>query len=297
MIIVKLMGGHSNQLFQYATGRRLAKKRGVELKLDITSFDNMAPQDTPRYYELDCYQLKASIATPDDLSKIEPEDYSKNFAGKLAHKLRLGSNIRRFGEVSTGFNKSVLSASRNTYLIGWWQNERYFSDIRDDLLKELEPSTPISKINKKLIEQIKASESIWIHVRRGDYITNKHANVFHGFTGIEYYKKALQILVKSIPKERQNDIKLFVCSNDIAWCKKNLKFPYPITYIVNKQGSDDMRVAKQCKHDILANSTFSWWGAWLNENPNKIVIAPKVWFQDQKANTETEIVPPSWIRI
>lgn len=297
MIIVKLMGGHSNQLFQYATGRRLAKKRGVELKLDITSFDNMAPQDTPRHFELGCYPLKATIATPDDLSKIEPENYSENLAGKIKHKFRIGGNILRFGELSTGFNKSVLSASKNTYLVGWWQNERYFNDIRDDLIKDFEPITPLSKTNERIIKKIRSTESIWLHVRRGDYITNKHANAFHGFTGIEYYKKALQAVVKRIPKNRRENVELFICSNDIAWCKKNLKLPYPITYIENELGSDDMRVAKHCKHDILANSTFSWWGAWLNENPNKIVVAPKLWFQDEKANSETEIVPPSWIRI
>ena len=297
MIIVKLMGGHSNQLFQYATGRRLAKKRGVELKLDITSFDNMAPQDTPREYELSCYPLNASIASNKDLAIIEPNDYSTSLVKRIKHKLNVGHELRIFGEVGTTFNKSVLSAPRNTYLVGWWQNERYFNDIRDDLIKDFEPTTPLSKTNERIIKKIQSSESIWLHVRRGDYITNKHANAFHGFTGIEYYKKALQAVVKRIPKDRRENVELFVCSNDIAWCKKNLKLPYPITYIENELGSDDMRVAKHCKHDILANSTFSWWGAWLNENPNKIVVAPKLWFQDEKANSETEIVPPSWIRI
>ncbi|MCC6932097.1 MAG: hypothetical protein IT292_02435, partial [Deltaproteobacteria bacterium] len=100
MIIVKLMGGHSNQLFQYAIGRRLAKKHGVELKLDITSYENMAPQDTPRHYELGCYPLKATIATAKDLSKVEPENYSSSFISKLKHKLGLGNVIRRFGEIN-----------------------------------------------------------------------------------------------------------------------------------------------------------------------------------------------------
>lgn len=291
------MGGHGNQLFQYAVGRYLAKKHGVDLKLDLSAYDNMAPQDTPRRYELDCYPLKSSIATPKDLENVEPDEFRNNFFGKVRHKLRLGTHTWKVGEASAGFNKYVLSASRNSYLVGWWQCERYFKSIRGDLLKELEPKAPLNRKNKELINRMKDTESVWLHVRRGDYVTNKHASAFHGLTGLDYYQISLSYLVSKLPENRRGSVELFVSSDDISWCKKNFKFPYPISYIENELGSDDMRVAKHCKHDIIANSSFSWWGAWLNDNPEKIVIAPKVWFQDKKSNAETDIVPNNWIRL
>jgi len=190
-----------------------------------------------------------------------------------------------------------MTMQNNTLLLGYWQCEKYFADIRDELLVELEPTTPLTRRNKQLIKSMQASESVWMHVRRGDYVTNPNHNKFHGVKGVDYYKKALEILVKKLPKDRRENIRIFVCSNDIPWCKKHLKFPYPIEFIENELGSDDMRVAKHCKHDIIANSSFSWWGQWLNENPDKIVIAPKVWFEDKKANSEIEIALDSWIRL
>jgi hypothetical protein len=144
---------------------------------------------------------------------------------------------------------------------------------------------------------MKSSESVWMHIRRGDYITNDAANKFHGVKGLEYYKAALDLLTSKLSKEKLRNLSIFVCSNDIDWCKKYLAFDYPVTYFENRLGSDDMRVAKHCRHDILANSSFSWWGAWLNSNPDKIIIAPKRWFDNEEANNAIDIVPGSWIRV
>lgn len=296
MIISRLMGGHSNQLFQYALGRSLASKHRTDLLLDITWFDEAKDIDAPRDYELDVYPLVAQTTTLRGITVIDP----RKPAGKktrLHSLIRPGKTVHKYYEPGLGYDPNALSLPNNSYLEGFWQNSRYFSDIRDDLLKELEPIDPPNKKNQKLIDQMKKTESIWMHIRRGDYVQNKATLAFHGSKDLEYYRKALETLVKKLPADKRKNIEIFVCSNDIPWCKKNLDFPYPVNFVENKLGSDDMRVIKHCKHDILANSSFSWWGAWLNEYPDKIVIAPKQWFNDKKANAEIDIVPPEWIRL
>jgi hypothetical protein len=294
MIVVKLMGGHSNQLFQYATARRLAERHKTELVLDISWFEQIDPNDTKRVYELDVYPLKARLANQKDLAIIKRSENEEPKVKKLLGRF-FGNDLKLYRENGLGFNEAVMSLANNTILLGYFQCEKYFKDIRDELLLELEPENEPSSKNAELIERMKNSESVWLHFRRGDYITNKFANAFHGIKELAYYEDALKIIEKKV--KDKSKIELFVSSNEIAWCKKNLKFPYPIYYIENELGSDDMRVAKHAKHDILANSSFSWWGGWLNDNPDKVVIAPKQWFLDKKSNQETDIVPDSWTRL
>ncbi len=297
MIVVRLMGGHSNQLFQYALGRKLSKKLNTELVLDLSWFKDFADVDTPRFYELGCYPLVArTTENLEGLNVVDPRQTITK-TEKLKRKMRVGNSIWMYYEDGQGFQPKVLKVPDNTLLVGYWQTEEYFKDIRSNLLKELEPTTQISKKNSEIIKKINSTESVWMHIRRGDYLTNKAAKKFHGLKDLNYYKKALATLTKKLPRDKVENIHIFVCSNDIPWCKKNLDFPYPITYIENDLGSDDMRTAKHCKHDILANSSFSWWGAWLNQNADKIVIAPKIWFEDRKANKEIDIIPDNWIRV
>ena len=148
-------------------------------------------------------------------------------------------------------------------------------------------------MNKDLLEQITSdASSVSVHVRRGDYVSNKNAAKFHGLTGVDYYKA----VVKEMAKRVKNP-KLYIFSDDPEWCKQNLKFTQLTTYIShNTDGSEDMRLMKACKHNIIANSSFSWWGAWLNENPNKIVIAPKQWFSHSESNTK-DVIPDSWQKL
>lgn len=295
MIVVKLEGGHSNQLFQYAAGRRLALKLGVELLMDLSWFNSIAQGDTQRIYELGEYKIKQNFITNDKfaLAKDEPE----NIKVKL-YKITKGRRKPRFiqyREKNHSFDKDVLKLPDNIYLDGFWQNEKYFKDIRPTLLNELELQRPPSAKNGTLLKQIKTSNSVSVHIRRGDYVTNTATNKFHGVMSLDYYRSALNLLKE---KNSSKDLHLFIFSNDIGWCKQNIKLGGQTTFVEgNKKGAEDMRLMKHCKHNILANSSFSWWGAWLNENPDKIVIAPKIWFQDKKANEETEIVPDSWIRI
>lgn len=296
MIIVKLVGGHSNQLFQYAAARRLSHHLGSKLCMDLSWFKEEVPQgDTRRFYELDVYSIEQNLIGSNKFALVH--DDAANLKTKI-YPITKGffkPRIKLYREPSHRFDKHVLKLPDNTYLDGFWQNEKYFIDIRPTLLKELEPTNALTSKNKQYLKDIRSSNAIAIHVRRGDYVDNIMANKFHGVMPTQYYYAALKYLkTRAVAKK----LKLFIFSNDIKWCQKNLQFSDPTVFVEgNKKGSDDMRLMKHCKHNVLANSSFSWWGAWLNENPTKIVIAPKQWFQDKKANAETEIIPKSWIRL
>ncbi|HSE61519.1 MAG TPA: alpha-1,2-fucosyltransferase [Candidatus Saccharimonadales bacterium] len=294
MIIVKMMGGLGNQMFQYATARRMAAKNNTKLLLDTTGYANMAAGDTPREFELDVYAITGTVATPEQLVLVQPPEAARSFTDKVMRKFGIGK-VWTMGEGDPVLNPYVMTAPNNTYLIGWWQNEKYFEDIRDVILDEFTPKAPPSEPNQKYLDQITKSNAVAIHVRRGDYVTNQNANVFHGLAPIDYYKESIKYM-----QEHTDTPRFFVFSDDIAWCRENLPLGNDAVFIEGnggKQAYEDIRLQQACKHNIIANSSFSWWGAWLNENKGKVVIAPKVWFQDQDANSKTQIVPERWVRI
>jgi len=296
MIVVKLMGGLGNQMFQYATARAIAYRNKTPLFLDITGFDTMADIDTPRQYDLDSFKITGKIADPAILAQVQPIGTAYKLHHKIIRRLKSGGKIWQVGEPSASYFDYMGRAPKNTYLIGWWQNEKYFSDIREVLLKEFQSAKPLTKYSQDIIKKIESSSvSISVHVRRGDYVENKHASKFHGLTPLEYYRAAAKYFQGRFP-----DALCVVLSDDIAWCKQNLKLGKNIVFVEpqkDRKDFEDLMVMSACDHNIVANSSFSWWGAWLNQNPGKLVVAPKLWFQDEKANSETEIVSPSWIRL
>lgn len=295
MIAVRLMGGLGNQMFQYAIARSLAIKNHTKPVMDMVFFDNIAEVDTPREYELNCFNIKEAFLSK---AKRPLENPEANYQGKkgtlrkIKHSL-LGKAWSIHREPHHNFDKNTLKKGDNTYLVGYWQTEKYFTDIRTELLKDFSFKTNPNTRNQKVLEQIKSTPSISLHVRRGDYISNNHANKFHGTKGSDYYTKAL----KEIIKKKPDNYTIFIFSDDIAWCKKNLKLANPTVYVTgNKKGSEDMRLMMNCTHNIIANSSFSWWAAWLNQNSNKIVVGPKLWFNDSSVNTN-DVLPSSWIKI
>ena len=294
MIVVRLMGGHSNQLFQYAIGRSLAQHHNTELILDLSWFHEAHP-DSPRYYELDCYPLNATtVESLDSFKVVDPRQHIRK-KDALLKKLGLSKKIWMYYEQGQGFHANFLSIPNNSVLIGFWQTEKYFTNIRNQLLQELQTRVNLTAKNSGYLEKIKSCDSISLHVRRGDYVTNKNYAKFHGILDLKYYTRAITYLQKNTSSQ---NLQLFVFSNDLDWCKKNLKSDLPITFIEgNKEGSDDMNLMKYCQHFIMANSSFSWWGAWLAQSSKKIVIAPKKWFQDKATDNAVDIVPEEWIRL
>lgn len=291
MIVIKLQGGLGNQMFQYATARRLSLRHNVELKIDVSGFDKTDNKTTTRrHYELDCYNIKAKFATKSDLSKYNGATIN-SYLQRVYNRFRIPNHTILY-EPSYIFYPRLFRAPNDILLIGYWQTEKYFKDIRQTLLRDFSYKEPPSRHNQILLDKIHSTNAISIHVRRGDYATLKNAADFHGLTGAEYYQKATQTMENNIPNPH-----FFVFSDDPEWGKQNLKFNQPTMYIsLNKKGSDDMRLMRACKHNIIANSSFSWWGAWLNENNNKVVIAPRHWFADKETDTK-DVIPNEWIKI
>ena len=191
------------------------------------------------------------------------------------------------------FSADFFKIKKDAYLQGYWQSEKYFYDIRDILLNELTLKFDPDRDNKKHLKDIINSESVSIHVRRGDYVKNPHTRAYHGICSLDYYKRAL----KKIGSLVENP-KYYVFSDDPDWTKENLKIKGKVVFIINNSNKEyeDLRLMRACKHNIIANSTFSWWGAWLGEYKNKIVIAPEKWFLT-KENNYKDIVPDRWLKI
>ena len=293
MIVVKLMGGLGNQLFQYATGRALALKYQTELKLDL-SFLNSDPKNvyTKRELELHVFNVSANIATDKEVDAFS----KRTLIQKIVRKISPNSPSKYFVANQKGFeyDEAFEEYPNNSYLNGYWQSERYFATVRDVLLKDLIIKKEMSEQCKLTKSLILNSNSVSLHIRRGDYVSNKNATASHGILSLEYYNKAMTHL-----NGLHQDLKVFIFSDDMNWVKENLKLTNECVYVDFNTGENsvfDMYLMSQCKHNIIANSSFSWWGAWLNQNPHKTVIAPEKWFADKNLNTK-DLIPNSWLKI
>jgi hypothetical protein len=295
MIIIRLIGGLGNQLFQYALGRKLAYKHNSDLKLDISGFAHSSSRiETQRSYRLNLFNIKASIARTEEIQKLRGWELDRIplISPLLLRLCHPPSTYIR--EHSQRFDPHILDLTNNIYLDGYWQSEDYFIDIRDILLKEITRKDVSYDDNRGYLEQITSSSSISIHIRRGDYATDPKTNRYHGVCSLEYYRKAVEYMT-----EHEDDPHFFIFSDDLKWARENLTFIQDAEYIShNEKDSEhlDLWLMSQCKHQIIANSSFSWWGAWLNQNNEKIVIAPKQWLLDDQINTD-DIIPKSWTKI
>jgi len=281
LVIVKLRGGLGNQMFQYAIGRNLALKNNTMLKFDVSELE----RDKLRHYELEIFNISGSIASKFMMMFI------RIFNNRILSKI-LDQYYFYIKQQDRYFNEKILAEEGNIYLDGYWQSENYFKEIRNIIIRDFTIKFTPDKKNKSMLEKIKYSNSVCIHIRRGDYISNKKTSEVHGDCSLKYYHNAVKIISKKV----KNPI-FFIFSDDSQWVKDNLKFEYPTIYVnINspKKGYEDLRLMSNCKHFIIANSSFSWWGAWLSNNSNKIVCAPKRWF---RSADEGDIVPKSWIRV
>lgn len=294
MIGVRLMGGLGNQMFQYAFARRVAHDKNTDFVMDRVFFENIAEGDTTREYEIDCFNITERFLSANKRPNEEPINYTGVF-GKgrfLKHKLK-GQSWHIYREPHHNFDAKALKQPNNTYFIGYWQTEKYFADIRDILLRDFSFKHAPTGKNKSLLAEITKTDSVSVHVRRGDYVANPATNKFHGPKEEAYYRAALAPILKQVKKPN-----LFVFSDEPEWCKENLSFEgLPTTYVEgNEKGFEDMRLMMHCKHNVIANSSFSWWAAWLNQNPSKVVVGPKKWFNDATVNTK-DVIPKSWHQV
>jgi len=291
MIIMQLMGGLGNQMFQYALGRRLALERGVPLKLNLDWFEKF----DDRCFELDQFNIKVQTASTDELLQIK--FYSRNWFTRKAFKVyqfilpyyRKRYVIEKYqGE----FDINILNVARSAILLGYWQSEQYFKPIEATIRQDFSLRQKIPKEVQQITDSIHSNpNSVSIHIRRGDYTTKY--NQYFAACSVDYYKRAASHISAKI-----NNLHFYIFSDDIKWAKNNLALNADTTFIEpdTRIGAFmDMYLMSQCRHHINANSSFSWWGAWLGEKSDSIVIAPKRWFVDQPYPKDT--IPERWVKL
>ena len=295
MIYIQLNGGLGNQMFQYACGKSLAQKNETELYLytKLLNKKKIIGGNTARTFELDIFNINEF-----DISYIKKSTiFFKRIINAMSYKFGLDrvQSSKYFVERQFSFNKNISIIVNECFISGYWQSPLYFSQIESIIKEDFQFPTLKNSNNIDLAKKIKESNAVSIHIRRGDLLNSK-AHVTHGTCSINYYNKAISYVSKKIT----NPV-FFVFSDDIAWVKLNLKFEAKRYYVSgnnNKNSYVDMQLMSRCKHNIIANSSFSWWGAWLNSNPGKIVISPRQWFKNKIMNEQTnDLIPAKWIRL
>lgn len=301
MIIVKLMGGLGNQLFQYAFGTSLAHKLNQETVYDISWFIH----ERTRSLKLDSLGLSLKYKTAGSIYAIFKKSAIYCSArSKLIRSFKPLQKLEAIYDFKTSLSCTIVKENdfeierikndKNYYFDGYWQNPEYFEGIREGILKDLSFSELTNPEDSNLRDQILNSESVAIHIRRGDYANDSKTNQYFGTCSIEYYQKAAEHILS-----KQSNAKFFLFTDDSDFAKANFGFLPNTTVVSNAARSDidELNLMHLCKHFIIANSSFSWWGAWLSQNPEKIIIAPEKWYKNAEADKSCKIVPENWVRL
>jgi len=290
MIVTRLMGGLGNQMFQYAAGLALAKRHETPLLIDLSFLQtDAAGQYTQRRFELDVFKAPIEFASAEQLLH-----FGENQANSLIRKIKkfMGAPVPEiFREKNSRYDAELRFCSADTLLIGFWQSEKYFRHI-SPLIREAFTFRDEFVMEARSIEEgLSGATSVSVHVRRGDYVNNKAAGDFHGICSLDYYKIAMKLI-----SEKFQNVHFYIFSDDLDWCRDHLGHKSNTTFVNLTNAASELYLMSRCSHHIIANSSFSWWGAWLNSSPGKFVIAPHTWFRDLSAFTE-DIYCEDWIRI
>ena len=294
MIIINLKGGLGNQMFQYALGRHLSEIHQCPLKmnLDILKLYLNNPLITRRKYELGCFKIIEDFEIPQtksDLFKCQIINVLSDF-----FYVKKVKQPKLIPEEGLSFQPKIFHQKPPLILQGYWQSELYFKSIENIIREEFTLKTPLSQQAKELQQKIQHCNAIGIHIRRGDYLTNPNSKKFHGVCSMEYYQKAMDMMADKV-----ENLTFFVFSDEPDWVLQNFKTNYTchiIQHRADQHSYEDLFLMKACKHQIIANSTYSWWAAWLNDYPEKIVIAPQKWLLDEIVDTK-DIIPQTWVKI
>lgn len=287
MIIVKVTGGLGNQMFQYAMYKSLEKK-GKHVKLDSTSYYNVKKEHNG--YELErVFDIKPNKPNKEDLKKFDENNIS--ILDRIKRKF-FGDKKFVYDTKEYVFNENIYKL-KNSYLNGYWQSIKYFEGIEEDIRKDFKFKKELDNKNLEILNEIENSNSVSIHIRRGDYMTPENYKIYGNIATPKYYKESIKLI-----EEKIENPTFFVFSNDMEWVKENIQINSRVFYVDINSGDDsykDMQLMSKCKHNIIANSSFSWWGAWLNENKNKIVVAPKKWInRDDVDSDNIELFCENW---
>lgn len=296
MIIVRLQGGMGNQMFQYALGRVLAIKNNTELIFNTEGYDDKSKRlfksnFAHRSYDLGVFNIKGRVAKSHEI----PFFYKLYFKGKLmvvidAVRRRI---LRHKGHelYFKKFNPQFLEFGNNTYLDGFFQSYKYFLGYENIIKKDFTLKNELPENIRNLKAEILNINSLCVFVRRQDFV----GHAYHEVVDREYYDKSVEYLSSKLKID-----KIYVFSDDIEWCKNNLKFDTDTMFVSDEYAgtgwSGHMMLMSCCKYFIIPNSTFAWWGAWLSEREGKLVLFPHKWARDNSVVMD-DVVPNEWIKM
>ena len=278
MIVTRLDGGLGNQMFQYAFGLYLAKKHQTQLALDLSCY-----QTGPQHgYMLDRFRISAEPLNLESSRRI-PKRYRTVASNWLPDWLR-PNVLRRVKERPFGFDEKYLNASDNTYLVGYWQSERFFEGLRNTLLNQFTVVAGLSDSSQRLIDRMQSAPSIALHIRRGDYVNNTATARIYEQLSLEYYQASFHSFAA-----RHDRVQAFVFSNDLPWCHEHLRLSSPTHFVdhtCQHSAHEDLIMMSHAACNVIANSTFSWWAAYLNNRDDRTTFAPARWFRPGTLNGE-----------
>ena len=287
MIVARIEGGLGNQLFQYAFGTQLASQHDTELVLDLSSYASKPAHG----YMLDRFSIRARELRTDERKRI-PGRYGEGTRSLLQALVFAGKELTRVRERPFGFAERYMSAPDDNYLVGYWQSERFFRDVTANIREQFHPAVSMSSETLRIRDRMLNSSSIAIHLRRGDYITTKPMAARN--LSLDYYRECVASQL-----ERRPESQVYVFSNDIPWCHANLDLPCPVHFVEhtnNATAHEDLCLMTAAECFVVANSTFSWWGAYLGERQDRTVFAPKSWYHP-KTLDDQDINCKDWILV
>lgn len=292
MIVGHILGGLGNQMFQYAAGRALSIARGAPLRLEVSDFSRYGIHQG---FELArVFSCSVTLAEPEDVRTVLGWQSPRLLRRIMAHR-RLQFLRSRHFMVESHFNYAagIRDVPLPSYLMGYWQTERYFADVAETIRTDFTFRQPLNGRNLELAQEIGTTNAVSLHVRRGDYASNPKALATHGVCSLAYYEAAIKYITARVEAPQ-----FFVFSDDMEWVRANLKIRHPCRYVDHNHGEEsfnDMRLMSLSRHHIIANSSFSWWGAWLNPDTEKIVVAPRKWFAN--GNDVNDLFPQGWVTL
>lgn len=292
MIISAILGGIGNQMFQYAAARALALSRSEPLLIDLSGFEGYTLHQG---YELQrVFSLEVNLASQEQIRSVLGWR-SCSFIRRLLKQRPCAPFRGKHLAIEPHFNywPGLAAASSPLYMMGYWQSERYIGKYEKQIREDFQFRHPLQGANAELATQMETCSSVSLHIRRGDYVTHKATSKIMGLCTLDYYREAVSYIAEHV----SNPV-YFVFSDDMEWVKQSVDFLPRYVLVDQNRGLKsycDMQLMSTCRHHIIANSSFSWWGAWLNPASNKIVIAPKKWFRNNL--DDIDLVPPRWVKL
>lgn len=295
MIVAGIKDRLGNQMFQYAAARGLAVTQNTVLKIDKRYYDHNAPEGY--FYGLDAFNIAQNFVTNSEIREYTGLSNSLLHKGlrKIFKNHQLSNPNYIYDERFFHYDDEINNQGDKVYLRGYWQSYKYFTHIETELRKDFGFKFPINVEQDNFAKQILNSNAVCLSIRRGDHLWHPVTSKKFGYCDIDYYNKGLEII-----SSKQNNLELFIFSDDIDWCSQNVKFDYPTVFVKHNFTEPRfdyyLQLIALCRHFIIPVSTFPWWGAWMSTNQDKMVIVPRTWFYDEMINTN-DLCPPNWLRI